>query len=97
MVNAVRFDLEQHNMLYDTYRRFAEFETDMEDAYIELADPGTGNEIVALFHLGNAPYPTPRSLYVQRAYDALPTPVPILNASHEPMQHPLLFPHHAHR
>ena len=93
MVNAVRFDLEQHNMLYDTYRRFSEFETDAEDAYIELANPGTGNEIAALFHLGNAPYPTPRSLYVQCASDASPTPIPILNALYEPMQYPLLFPH----
>ena len=93
MVNTVRLDLEQYNMLYDTYRRFAEFETDMEDAYIELGDPGTGDEIAALFHLGSAPYPTPRSLYVQRAHDASPTPVPILNALYEPMQYPLLFPH----
>ena len=93
MVNTVRLDLEQYNMLYDTYRRFAEFETDMEDAYIELGDPGTGDEIAALFHLGSAPYPTPRALYVQRAHDASPTPVPILNALYEPMQYPLLFPH----
>jgi Helitron helicase-like domain at N-terminus len=92
-VSAVRFDLEQHNMLYHVYQQFSEFESESEDAYIELADPGSGNEIAALFHLGNAPYPTPRSLYVQRASDASPIPVPILNSLYEPMQYPLLFPH----
>jgi len=37
----------------------------------------------------------PLDHYVQRAHDASPTPVPILNALYEPMQYPLLFPHAA--
>jgi hypothetical protein len=93
LVEAVRFDLEEHNRLYHIYKSFANFETEYEDAYIELADPGNGDEIAALYHVGNAPRPGPRSLYIQHASDAKAMHVPILSALYEPLQYPLLFPH----
>ena len=54
-VEAVRFDLKEHNDQYRTYRNSAQYEPDFEDAYIELPDPGSGDEIAALYHAGSAP------------------------------------------
>ena len=92
-VEAVRFDLEEHNDLYRTYRNFAQYEPDFEDAYIELSDPGSGDEIAALYHVGSAPRSNARCIYIQRASDARPSPIPICHPLYEPLQYPLLFPH----
>lgn len=49
MVENARFDLEEHNPLYDAYRSFAEYRREDQHAYmeLELADVGTGREIAA--------------------------------------------------
>ena len=91
-VNSLQDDLLERDPLYHTYRNFAQYELQYEDAYIELSDPGPGEEIAALYHTGNAPHATSRSVYVQRAQDASPSYVPILNPLYEPLQYPLLFP-----
>lgn len=92
-VNNVQDDMLEHNILYHTFRNFAQYEPQYEDAYIELSDAGSGDEIAALYHTGSAPFLTARSVYVQRAQDAAPSYVPILNPLYEPLQYPLLFPH----
>lgn len=92
-INSIQDDLLDHNFLYHTYRNFAQYEPQYEDAYIELTDPGSGDEIAALYHTGSAPHLTARSVYVQRAQDAAPSYIPILNPLYEPLQYPLLFPH----
>ena len=92
-VNALQDDLLEFNSLYRVYRNFAQYEPQYEDAYLELSDPGNGEEIAALYHTGNAPFATARSVYVQRAQDAAPSYIPILNPLYEPLQYPLLFPH----
>ena len=46
-----------------------------------------------MYHVGDAPVPTGRELYVQRAADATPSRISILHPLYEPLQYPLLFPH----
>ncbi|KAF8290485.1 hypothetical protein DL93DRAFT_2092057, partial [Clavulina sp. PMI_390] len=97
MVDNVRTDLRNHNYLYHAYERFATYEPGQTQAHMELslADPGRGDEIAALYHLGSAPTPSPRSLYVQRSRDVdgpKGLRIPILHPLYEPLQYPLLFP-----
>jgi len=62
---------------------------------LSLADPGRGDEIAALYYVGSAPAPSPRTLYVQRSREPdgpRGIRIPILHALYEPLQYPLLFP-----
>lgn len=100
IVENIRQDLLEFNPLFQIYQSFAAFEPTTPNAYLELADPGTGNEIAALLHVGNAPRPTSRQVYVMRTN---PNPDPtkpdrasrisILHPLYEPLQYPILFPH----
>jgi len=76
-----------------SYRNFAQFSPQSSSAYIKLADPGPGEEIAAVYRIGDAPVAAGRDLYVQRAADATPTRISILHPLYEPLQYPLLFPH----
>jgi hypothetical protein len=76
-VDAIRFDLEENNKLYRTYRNFADYHPGSEDVYIELSEPPAGNEVAALYHEGFAPYLSAQSVYVQRAHDACPSRIPL--------------------
>ncbi|KAF9504877.1 hypothetical protein BS47DRAFT_1334516, partial [Hydnum rufescens UP504] len=94
MVDAVRLDIQQYNPLLRSYTNFTMFHPAVEHAYIELTDAApAASEIAALYHIGNAPRPNARQLFVQRAADTTPTKVPILHPLYEPLQYPLLFPH----
>jgi len=92
-LQAVADDLNAVNPLLSWYDGFAQFTPDAPFAYIELADPGPGEEIAAVYHVGDAPVPTGRELYIQRAADATPSRISILHPLYEPLQYPLLFPH----
>jgi len=93
IVNGVRQDLFSVNRLVSTYRNFAQFSPQSPTAYIELADPGPGEEIAALYRIGDAPVASGRDLYVQCAADVAPSRISILHPLYEPLQYPLLFPH----
>jgi Helitron helicase-like domain at N-terminus len=75
------------------YDGFAQFTPHAPSAYIELADPGPGEEIAAIYHVGNAPALTGRELHIQHVADATPSQISILCPLYEPLQYPLLFPH----
>ena len=51
-VNTLQDDLLEYNSLYHVYHNFVQYETQYEDAYIELSDPGNSNEIAVLYHTG---------------------------------------------
>ena len=97
MVEKVQNDLHSRNYLFHAYENFARYRPHEPQAHMELslADPGHGNEVAALYHVGSAPQPSPRSLYVQRtSVDNGPKGIriPILHPLYEPLQYPLLFP-----
>jgi len=97
IVDTVHNDLRAHNYLYHAYEHFAAFQPHENEAHMELslADPGHGDEVAALYHVGTAPRPSPRTLYVQRSRncdDPKGIRIPILHALYEPLQYPLLFP-----
>ena len=85
ILHSVRTDLEEVNPLYHAYHNFSHFVPEEDNAYLELADPGPGGEIAALYHVGNSPYPSPRQLYVCRNGDLTPTPLNILHRLYEPL------------
>ena len=91
--DAVRQDIEQYNPLLRHFRTFSRFRRDRDDVYLELADPGSDQDIAALLHIGDVPQPTSRAVYVQRRADAQPTRIPILHSLYEPLQYPVLYPH----
>jgi hypothetical protein len=93
MADAVKLDIQQYNPLYRIYIDFITFHPEVEHAYIELTDAApAASEIAALYHIGNAPRPSARQLFVQRVADTTPIKVPILHPLYEPLQYPLLFP-----
>lgn len=81
MVDPIREDLCEYNYLYHAYKQFAAYEPHERQAHMELslADPGRGGEIAALYHVGSAPAPSPRCLYVQRSRDLdSPRGIPVI-------------------
>jgi hypothetical protein len=97
IADTVCSDLHMHNFLYHTYEHFATFQPDENQAHMELslANPGHGDEVVALYHVGSAPRPSPHTLYVQcscKHYEPKGVCIPIPHALYEPLQYPLLFP-----
>jgi hypothetical protein len=94
MVQAVLADLEELNPLYHVYRMFNDYHPETDNAYIKLTDSeSNGAEIAALYHVGNAPKPSARQVYVQRASDCSPSSIHILHPLYDPLQYPLLYPH----
>jgi hypothetical protein len=90
---AVAIDLNAVNPLVAYYHGFAQFAPQATSAYIRLADPGPSEEVAAVYHIGDAPVPTGRELYIKRAADTMPSRVSILHPLYEPLQYPLLFLH----
>jgi hypothetical protein len=54
LVEPVRLDIEAYNPLLHHYHTLAQFSPQSRQVYLELADPGSGPEIAALYHVGNA-------------------------------------------